>query len=77
MHDVGRAAAQIVFVVGDHPVVAATWALVVFPLAFFIGLGAFAYTAYRRSKRCPECRENVRDNALRCRFCGHRFETGP
>ncbi len=25
------------------------------------------------TKRCPDCAENVRDEALKCHFCGFRF----
>jgi hypothetical protein len=27
-----------------------------------------------RTKRCPECAEDVRQEALKCRFCGYRFD---
>ena len=27
-------------------------------------------------KRCPDCAEDVRDQARRCRFCGYSFERG-
>jgi Uncharacterised protein family UPF0547 len=28
------------------------------------------------TKRCPECAEDVRSEALKCRFCGYRFDLG-
>lgn len=63
-----------VLVVGDHPVVAATWALVLFPLAWFTGLGVFVYTHTRqRWKRCPDCAEETRAETVRCSLCGHHF----
>ncbi len=27
-------------------------------------------------KRCPDCAEDVREQAVRCRFCGHSFTPG-
>ena len=63
-----------VLVVADHPVVAATWALVIFPLAWFTGVGVFVYTQTRqRWKRCPDCAEETRAETVRCPLCGHHF----
>ena len=74
MRSLTAAATAILFVVGDHPVVVATWALVLFPLAWFTGLGAFVYTRRRRRwKRCPECTEMMGAEVVRCPFCGHHF----
>ncbi len=68
------AAISIVLVVGDHPVLVATLALILFPLAWFTGLGAFVYTRRRqRYVRCPDCAETMRAEVVRCPLCGHHF----
>jgi hypothetical protein len=74
MRNLSGLATPLVLVVADHPVVAATWALVLFPLAWFTGIGALVYSGRRqRRKGCPECAERVRADAVRCPFCGHHF----
>ena len=68
------AAIAMPLVVGDHPVVVATWALILFPLAWFTGMGALVYNRTRqRRKHCPECGEQTRSETVRCGSCGHHF----
>ena len=74
MDKLNGGASAIVVVLADHPVVAATWALVLFPLAYFMGLGALVYSRRRqRYVQCPECAETMPAQVVRCRSCGHHF----
>jgi hypothetical protein len=34
----------------------------------------FARSAEPRTKRCPDCAEQVKAQASACRFCGYRFD---
>ena len=74
MCNVGDATTAITLVVGEHPVVAATWALVLFPLAWFTGMGALVYSQTReRWKRCSDCARETSVRTVRCQVCGHHF----
>lgn len=42
---------------------------------FIIALPASLLVEDKNTKKCPQCTERVKLDALRCRFCGHEFHS--
>jgi len=46
--------------------------IIVLFLIFFVAAGSFLLNL-ANTKKCPQCAERVKNEAIKCRFCGYEY----